>query len=430
MVALMKRHAAPPATTRRAWRSTVRAGDMLRTGLAGLRHRRTRAALSALGIAIGIAALVAVLGITRSSQSALLAEIDQLGTNLLTVTNGQTIGGQESELPATATAMIRRVGGVQQAAPTAILTTARVYRTDRVPVFDTGGLAARAADPSLLSVLGGSLRQGVFLNPATSRYPVTVLGYQAAQTLGIPSVGAGGSAFGVGSSAYGTGGKAYRVLIGGRLFTVAGILNPLPLAPEIDRSAIVGFPVAAALLGYDGHPSRIYVRTDVDATAQVAALLGPTAAPQTPGGASVSQPSAALTARLAVAAASTVLFAGLGAVALLVGGIGIANVMVIAVLERRSEIGLRRALGAARPHIAAQFLTESVLLGLLGGAAGVLAGAALTETVARLRHWTPLIPPQALPGGLLIAVTIAALAGLYPAIRAARLSPAEALRTV
>ena len=454
----MTRHAAPPATTRRAWRSTVRAGDMLGTGLAGLRQRRTRAALSALGIAIGIAALVAVLGITRSSQSALLAEIDQLGTNLLTVTNGQTIGGQEAELPATATAMIRRVDGVQQAAPTAILATARVYRTDRVPVFDTGGLAARAADPSLLAVLGGSLRCGVFLNPATSRYPVTVLGYQAAQTLGIPSDraggsahGAGGSASGTGSSASGAGGSAsgtgssasgtgstasgtgstaYRVLIGGRLFTVAGILNPLPLAPEIDRSALIGFPVAAALLGYDGHPSRIYVRTDVDATAQVAALLGPTASPQTPGGAAVSQPSAALTARLAVAAASTALFAGLGAVALLVGGIGIANVMVIAVLERRSEIGLRRALGAARPHIAAQFLTEAVLLGLLGGAAGVLAGVALTEAVARVRHWTPLIPPQALPGGLLIAVTIAALAGLYPAIRAARLSPAEALRTV
>ena len=440
----MTRHAAPPATTRRAWRSTVRAGDMLGTGLAGLRQRRTRAALSALGIAIGIAALVAVLGITRSSQSALLAEIDQLGTNLLTVTNGQTIGGQEAELPATATAMIRRVDGVQQAAPTAILATARVYRTDRVPVFDTGGLAARAADPSLLAVLGGSLRCGVFLNPATSRYPVTVLGYQAAQTLGIPSDRAGGSAHGAGgrasgtgssasgtgSTASGTGSTAYRVLIGGRLFTVAGILNPLPLAPEIDRSALIGFPVAAALLGYDGHPSRIYVRTDVDATAQVAALLGPTASPQTPGGAAVSQPSAALTARLAVAAASTALFAGLGAVALLVGGIGIANVMVIAVLERRSEIGLRRALGAARPHIAAQFLTEAVLLGLLGGAAGVLAGVALTEAVARVRHWTPLIPPQALPGGLLIAVTIAALAGLYPAIRAARLSPAEALRTV
>jgi putative ABC transport system permease protein len=406
---------APPAATHRTRRSTVRAADMLRTCLAGLRHRRARASLSALGIAIGIAALVAVLGITRSSQSALLAEIDQLGTNLLTVTNGQTLGGQEAELPATATAMIRRVGGVQQAAPTAILTTARVYRTDRVPAFDTGGLAARAADPSLLAVLGGTIRQGVFLNPATSRYPVTVLGYQAAQTLGIPSADAGG--------------RAYRVFIGGRLFTVAGILNPLPLAPEIDRSALVGFPVAAALLGYDGHPSRIYVRTDVAATARVAALLGPTADPQSPGGAAVSQPSAALTARLAVAATSTALFAGLGAVALLVGGIGIANVMVIAVLERRAEIGLRRALGAARRHVAAQFLTEAVLLGLLGGAAGLLAGAALTTIVARLRHWTPLIPPQAFPGGLLIAVAVAALAGLYPAVRAARLSPAEALRT-
>lgn len=393
-------------------RSAVRPGDTLRTALTGLRYRRTRAALSALGIAIGIAALVAVLGITRSSQSALLAEIDQLGTNLLTVTNGQTLDGREAELPATATAMIRRVDGVEQAAPTAILGTARVYRTNRVPVFDTGGLAARAADPALLAVLGGRLRQGVFLNPATSRYPVTVLGYQAARSLGIAP-----------------GGHQARVFIGGRWFTVAGVLNPLPLAPEIDRSALVGFPVAAALLGYDGHPSRIYVRTDVAATARVAGLLGPTADPQLPGGAAVSQPSAALTARLAVAAASTALFAGLGAVALLVGGIGIANVMVIAVLERRPEIGLRRALGAARRHIAAQFLTEAVLLGLLGGAAGAAAGAALTATVAWTRHWTLLIPPQALPGGVATAVAVAALAGLYPAVRAARLSPAEALRT-
>ena len=407
----------PPVAPPRPRRSTLRPVDTLRTGLAGLRYRRTRAALSALGIAIGIAALVAVLGITRSSQSALLAEIDQLGTNLLTVTNGQTVGGQEAELPVTATPMIRRIAGVEQAAPTAVLANARVYRSDRIPVYDTGGLAARAADPALLAVLGGTLRQGTFLNAAEARYPVTILGYQAAQSLGIADLG----------TEAGTGPP--RVLIGARWFTVAGILNPLPLAPEIDRSALVGFPVAAADLGYDGHPSRIYVKTDVDATTQVAALLGPTASPQTPGGAAVSQPSAALTARLAVASASTTLFLGLGAVALLVGGIGIANVMVIAVLERRSEIGLRRALGAARVHIAAQFLTEAVMLGAVGGAVGLLAGAAITEVLARSRHWTLLIPPQALWGGLAVAVTIAAVAGLYPATRAARLSPTEALRT-
>jgi ABC-type antimicrobial peptide transport system permease subunit len=394
--------------------SRLRPADVLRAGAAGLRFRRTRTLLSALGIAIGIAALVSVLGITSSSESALVAEIDQLGTNMLTVANGQTLSGGEAELPGYATAMITHLPGVRQVAPTAILTTATVYRSDREPPFDTGGLAVRAADPSLLSALGGTVRQGSYLNAATQRFPVTVLGYQAAQSLGISDL---------------AGPQPPRVLISGRLFTVAGILNPLPLAPEIGRSALVGFGVAARLLGYDGHPSMIYVQTDVTRTAQVASLLGAQADPVNPGTVAVSQPSAALTARLAVVSASTELFLGLGGVVLLVGGIGIANVMIIAVLERRTEIGLRRALGATRGHIAAQFVAESAVLSALGGAAGVLCGVAVTTALSAARHWTVLIPGYGIWGGLGGAVLVGVIAGLYPAVRAARLAPADALRT-
>jgi len=308
--------------------------------------------------------------------------------------------------------MVTRVAGVEQVAPTALISTVQVYRTDKIPAAATGGLAVRAADPSLVAALGGSIRQGTFLNGATSRFPVTVLGYQAAHTLGIDSL--------AGSP---------RIRIGTLWFTVQGILNPVPLAPEIDRSALVGFPEAASSLGYDGHPSRIYVRTDPARTAQVQQLLGHQADPEAPNEVAVSQPSDVLTARLAVVSSGTQLFLGLGAVVLLVGGIGIANVMIVAVLERRSEIGLRRALGATRRHIAEQFLAESAALSALGGTAGVLLGIAITTGLSQARHWTVTIPGYATWGGLAGALAIGAVAGLYPAIRAARLSPAEALRT-
>jgi len=394
-------------------RSHLRAADLIPTGSVGLRSRPVRAALSLLGVAVGITALVAILGITRSSEASLLARIDQLGTNLLTVVNGQTVTGQEVELPATAAPMITRIQGIQAVGPTAELAGVNVYRTDRIPFAQTGGIAVRAADPSLLATLNGHLSSGTFFNSATSSYPATVLGSQAATTLGLTRRE-----------------LPARVRIGQTWFAVLGILDPLPLAPDIDRSALIGFPVATRLFGYDGHPSRIYVRTDVTKVTQVYAVLAATADPETPSNVSVSRPSDALTARIVVASASTNLLLGLGGVALLVGGIGIANVLVIGVLERRSEIGLRRALGATRPHIALQFFTESLLLAGAGGTLGVLTGAAITYALSAQRHWTASIPGIALWGGLLAALAIGAVAGLYPAARAARLSPTDALRSI
>lgn len=393
--------------------SRLRFGDLIPTGTIGLRSRPGRAALSALGIAIGIAAMVSVLGITRSSESSLLAAIDRLGTNLLTVENGQSFGGGEAELPTYATAGIRRVRGVEATAPTALLNVPGAFRTDRIPTFETGGLGVRAADPSLLPTLRATMRQGVFLNPANEGFPVCVLGYQAASSLGIASLD-----------------HPTRIFVAGHRFEVAGIINPTLYAPEIDRSVLVGFPVASEFLGYDGHPSRIYVRTAIDQTTRVSSLLGPSANPESPTGVAVSQPSAVLAARIEVASSSTTLFLGLGAVALLVGGLGIANVMVIGVLERRSEIGLRRAVGATRRHIAAQFITESLILSAIGGLAGTLLGLAVTAGMARARHWSVLVPPGALWGAIGVAVVVGIIAGMYPAVRASRLSPTEALRSI
>jgi putative ABC transport system permease protein len=390
----------------------LRLSDLARVASVGLRTRRMRAALSALGIAIGVAAIVAVLGLSSSSQAGLLAEIDRLGTNLLTVTNGQTLFGQAAELPFAAPGMISRIGPVQQVQETGS-TTATVYRSPLIPAVNTNALSVQAASLELPAAVGTTIASGAYLNAATARQPVAVLGAAAAQRLGIDRIF-----------------PRERVWLGGMWFYLTGILEPAPLAPEIDDSVLVGFPAARRYLGFDGHPTTIYVRSVTSQTAAVQSVLAATANPEAPNEVDVSQPSAALTARAEAQGALNSLFLGLGAVSLLVGAVGVANIMLIGVLERRSEIGLRRSLGATKSHIRTQFLAEAILLALLGGAAGVGAGALSTAIYASTKHWSVVIPTSAWAGGLAAAVSIGAVAGLLPAIRAARMSPTEALRTV
>ena len=385
--------------------------DLARTSAAGLRSRKLRAALSALGIMIGIAAVVGVLGLSQSSKSDLLEQLDRLGTNLLTVQAGTGIGAGSGELPDSATAMIGRINPVEASAAVRDV-DANVYKSDLIPSTQSGGISVKAADTDLLETLGGDLADGRFLDEAASNYPTAVLGAVAAERLGIASLDA-----------------APLVWLGDQWFAVVGILEPLDLASDIDRSALIGQKAAADYLGSEEAPSKIFVRTDPAFVDDVLAVLGATASPENPEEVEVARPTDALEAREAADDTLTLLFLGLGGVALLVGGVGIANVMVISVLERRAEIGLRRALGATRRQIGTQFLTEALLLSAVGGAGGIALGAAATAGYSRLQGWDVLIPPVAIFGGIAAALVIGAVAGLYPAIRASRLSPTEALRT-
>lgn len=391
--------------------SKLHAVDVLRTASVGLRTRRLRAALSALGIMIGIAAMVGVLGLSESSKSDLLAQLDRLGTNLLTVQAGAGIGIGSGELPDDAARMITRIGPVETTSVVSAV-NANVYRTDYVPEGQTGGITVQAVDTNLLETLAGSLASGKFLDAATSEYPTTVLGSVAAQRLGIGDV---------------TG--TQQVWLGDQWFTVIGVLDEFELNPDLDRAALIGLGAAADYLDHDDVPTSILVRANPDYIDDVSAVLAATANPENPEEVEVDRPSDALEAKEAADDAFTALLLGLGAVALLVGGVGIANVMVISVLERRAEIGLRRALGATQRHIAVQFLGEALLLSVVGGVGGVALGWAVTGIYANLKGWNVLVPPVAIIGGIAAALLIGAVAGLYPAVRAARLSPTEALRS-
>ncbi len=385
--------------------------DVLRVGGSGLRARPMRVFLSALGIAIGIAAMVGVVGISTSSTEDLNRRLAALGTNLLTVSPGQSFSGTAAHLPDTAVSMISNIAGVESVSAVGRI-DAKVYRNDHIPKEETGGLNVYAARTDLPETAGAKIAEGRWLNAANERYPAVVLGPEAAQQLGV--VRAGPDA---------------KVWLGGRWFTVIGILERNELVPELDSAALVGWPEAKQDLKFDGYPTTVYTRAKESKVTDVQAVLGATANPENPSEANVSRPSDVLAAKQATDSTLSGLLLGLGAVALLVGGVGVANTMVISVLERRSEIGLRRALGATRGQIRTQFLCEALLLSGLGGLGGVLLGIIVTSGYAAYQGWPSVVPVWAMAGGVGATLVIGGLAGFYPAVRAAGLPPTEALAT-
>lgn len=388
--------------------------DVLNLGLVGLRTRKLRAALSALGISIGIATMIVVTAIPASSQAALMRDLSALGVNVL---QAMPLPDQDPPalLPEESVAMVQRIGPVTVASAVANTHTL-VRRSDRTDPHDGSGLTVLAARLDLPEAINARIRYGHWLTAVTGRFPTVVLGSVAASRLGFAELPAGGS--------------PPQVMIGDQWFTVVGILAPTPLSPDIDRSVLVGWEAARSRLRFDGHPTVIYLQAEEDRLEAVRAVLPATIHPERPGQVTVTRPSDALAAKRASENTFSSLLLALAAVALLVGGIGVANTMVISVLERRAEIGLRRALGANRGQIRAQFLTEAVALATLGGVAGTVLGLVTTVAYAAYHGWPVVVPVPALLAGVGGAVAVGVIAGVYPSVRASRLTPTQALATV
>ncbi|WP_369275963.1 ABC transporter permease [Streptomyces sp. R11] len=394
--------------TRRLRPARLRPSDIVRLGGTGLRTRPLRVFLSALGIAIGVAAMTAVIGISASGQAEVDRRLDKLGTNLLRAAPAEQDDGTRARLPKEAVAMVKRIGSVLSAGQTAVIEDAKVYRNEHIPSGRTGSIDVTATGRGLLPVIGGHIQAGSWLTPATEKFPGVVLGSTAAKRLGVDTPGT-------------------RLRIGQTWFSLVGVLRPVPLAPEIDSSALVGWPAAENHLAFDSHPTTVYLRAQDRQVTAVRDVLAATVSPGHVGDVAISRPSDALAVREATESTLTGLLLGLGGVALLVGGVGVGNTMVISVLERRGEIGLRCALGATSGHIRGQFLTEALLLSALGGLGGTLLGTAITASFAAFRGWPTTVPLWAPVAGITATLLIGAIAGLYPAIRAGRMAPAQAL---
>ena len=384
--------------------------DLFFVALYGVRARRGRAALTSIGIGIGIAAIVAVTGISASGRADLLATLESLGTNLIKASPQAGFFGTQEKLPDGVVGMVERIGPVEEVTSTT-QTDLIVRRSDFISEFEGGGISTIVTSPELLQVVGGNLIEGRFIQVGLSNIPVTVLGSVTASRLGINTLE-----------------TPTKILIGNEWFGVVGILDELKIHPDLDRSVFIGYGVAKTLFDIDKEPTTIYVRANPTYIEDVVEVIAPSMNPENPDQVQVSRPSDALEAQEAADAAFTNLLLGLGSVALLVGGVAIANVMVMSVLERRMEIGVRRSIGATRKEIRYQFLLESIVLSGIGGLVGVVLGTGVTLGYTNYTDIVFSIPVSQVLGAILLALLIGAISGVYPAIKASKIQPAEAVR--
>ena len=356
-------------------RKKLRTRDLFFVALYGVRARKGRATLTSIGIGIGIAAIVAVSGISASGRADLLSTLESLGTNLVKASPQAGFFGTQEDLPKGVLGMVERIGPVEEVTSTT-QTDLLVRRSNFISEFEGGGISTIITSAELLDVIGGNLVEGRFITPGLSNIPVTVLGS----------------------------------------------------VTDLDRSVFIGYGVAKTLFDIDEEPTTIYLRANPTFIEDVVEVLAPSMNPENPDQVEVTRPSDALEAQQAAEEAFTNLLLGLGSVALLVGGVAIANVMVMSVLERRMEIGVRRSIGATRREIRYQFLLESIVLSGIGGLVGVGLGTFITLAYTNYTDIVFSIPIWQILGAVFLALLIGAISGVYPAIKASKIQPAEAVR--
>ncbi len=401
----------------RVSRSAMSLRDLINEALAGMFARPGRMALTVLGVVIGMSALVATMGLTRTAGNRIISQFDQLAATELFVTArpGAASGLVDPKaLPWDAPSRLLRLNGVVAAGTMSDVDVGNELVSSS-PVKDPLNpsafkLAVRAASPDLYRAVRAELETGRFPDAGHSARGerVAVLGPDAAQRLGITQLE-----------------RLPAISIGDQLYMVVGILRDVGRRPEILGSVIIPEGTARRFFGLAG-PGLVVVETRIGAAYLIADQSSVALRPDDPRALKVQVPLEPKRVKDEVQADLSVMFLMLGGLSLIVGALGIANITLVGVMERTGEIGLRRAIGATKGHIAAQFLVESASMGVIGGIIGAAAGVLIVIGVSAIQVWTPVLDPLAPILAPVVGGLIGVLSGIYPAMRAARLEPAEA----